>query len=520
MRRPNGLPFQTTGIARPAPQGGPLVLKASSPAAGIDKRTLMMLLDRGREAHRQGDLKTAVRCFNDVLKVMPDQADAHFGIAMIELDVNRPRRAAEHIEKALRRGSHIPAVQFLASKICMENAELAKAAMHIKKVLELQPESDAGFNQLALIMEQAGRLDESRDIARAAIARNPDNAGAIACLARSMKFNGDEPEIAIMEKARERATDTSKIKLISYALGKIYNDCNNHDAAFANYEKANSLVTSAEQNYKNFVQTVNETKALFTGIKSRLSDGAGNRSEAPVFIVGMPRSGTTLTEQILAAHPAIVGVGEQDAIRRILTNLDVREGRRDGHFAALERADATERAALGETYLNSMRRFGAADRYVDKMPHNFMQVGFIRLIFPHARIVHCLRNPIDTCLSCFMSPLNDVHAYAKDLRTLGLYYREYHALMAFWRDDMGIEMFEMPYEETVADVENRARALVAFTGMPWDEKCLSFHQAESRVTTISKWQVRQPVYTSSVLRWKAYERHLGPLIEALGDLAQ
>jgi hypothetical protein len=246
----------------------------------------------------------------------------------------------------------------------------------------------------------------------------------------------------------------------------------------------------------------------------------GDPSELPVFIVGMPRSGTSLVEQVLAGHGAVHGGGEltllSDAWRRHLGPrfaVDFAAG-----VAAMP--DAELRAVAGE-YLAGLRALAPrASRVTDKMPSNFMQLGLIHALFPGARIVHCRRDPVDTCVSCFTNLFRNGQLFSYDLKELGEFYRLYAEQMEYWRGVLPAgTMLELDYEELVQDLESGARRLVAHCGLAWDPACLDFHTAERAVQTASAWQVRQPVYRSSVQRGRRYADELGPLLEALGSLA-
>jgi hypothetical protein len=241
----------------------------------------------------------------------------------------------------------------------------------------------------------------------------------------------------------------------------------------------------------------------------------GSPSDVPVFIVGMQRSGTTLTEQIAASHPQVYGAGELEHIRRIAGMIKI--GRPESTVRQLTSADSL---ALAGDYLRKVREIGGdALRIVDKMPHNFQYLGLIAILFPKARIIHCTRDPMDNCVSCFTQSFTGHHGYNTDLRQLGLYYREYRRLMDHWRRVLPIPMLEIDYEEMVADQETQSRRLIDFLGLDWDPACLNFHETDRSVQTASRWQVRQPIYKTSVKRWKDYEKHLGPLKKALGELA-
>jgi len=244
----------------------------------------------------------------------------------------------------------------------------------------------------------------------------------------------------------------------------------------------------------------------------------GSPSERPVFIVGMPRSGTSLTEQILSSHPSVTGAGELSFMHTIANRMFYSLGT-GAVFTDQIRAITPERAkALAAEYLGKVEFFSTtAARVTDKMPHNFRLVGLIALLFPNARIVFCRRDAMDNCFSIYSNALNDFHSYGSDLTTLGAYYREHIRLMAHWQAVLPGRIFEMRYEALVGDLEGQSRRLVDFIGLDWDPAVLNFFESDRQVSTISKWQVRQPIYKTSVARWKPFEAQLEPLRAALED---
>jgi hypothetical protein len=269
--------------------------------------------------------------------------------------------------------------------------------------------------------------------------------------------------------------------------------------------------------YKEFVDRMIATfdRAFFA---SRM--GFGHASDIPVFVIGMPRSGTTLTEQILASHPRIWGAGERSDFGDILKEMQFDAIRSPNFPQSIRGVPAKSIREVGSRYVGSIGRgAGKALRVVNKMPHNFEYLGLIALALSKAKIIHCRRDPLDNCLSCFMQSFNESHAYNRDLETLGLYYRQYHRLMEHWKAVLPAKIFDLPYEDMVAQQETMSRALIEFVGLEWDDACLAFHDTERSVSTPSRWQVRQPIYKSSLKAWRAYEKHLAPLKEALGDLA-
>jgi hypothetical protein len=234
-------------------------------------------------------------------------------------------------------------------------------------------------------------------------------------------------------------------------------------------------------------------------------------SSRPIFVVGMPRSGTSLVEQILASHPAIHGAGELSHIQKLANLL--------GDFpASIAEAAPADLASLGISYLEAIAPLGAGQRHVvDKMPANIFYAGLIRLILPEARIIHCRRDPVDTCLSCYSKLFTKGQLFSYDQAELGRYHRDYQSLAAHWRAVLpATHFYEVDYEAVVADLESEARRMLDFLGLPWDPACLEFYRTERPVRTASVNQVRQPLYRSSAGRWRRHEQNLQRLLDALG----
>jgi hypothetical protein len=249
----------------------------------------------------------------------------------------------------------------------------------------------------------------------------------------------------------------------------------------------------------------------FTPEAMQALQGSGDPSELPVFVVGMPRSGSTLVEQILAAHPKVLGAGE-------LGDFGVAAAGGYAHSSRTAFALTAEGVrGIGARYAQKLRTLAPqAERIADKQPANFMFVGLIHLALPRARIVHVRRDPRDTCLSCYAQALTSAIPYSGDLGELGRYYRAYEKLMAHWRAVLPPgAMLEIDYEDIVGDFATQARRLVEFCGLEWDERCLDFHTVERPVFTASAYQVRRPLYAGSIGRWRHYQEWLGPLFEAL-----
>ena len=350
-----------------------------------------------------------------------------------------------------------------------------------------------------MTLEYLGRLDEAAASYRAALHIYPTYGDAHRNLGTINTYQAGDPHIAAMVAALDDpATATSNLLNLQSALAKAYGGLGEFGKAFACLNACNSLrsetisYTTADRD-----RDVEQTITTFTpALLSR--SGGSCESELPVFIVSMPRSGSSLVEKILASHPQIHGAGERRDIGRIAATL-----------VSIADADTKDLEALGQTYIDAIRHDDAA-RIIDKAPGNFERLGLIHLMLPKARIIHCHRNPMDTCLSCFKTLFQEGNGYSYDLTELGHYYRAYERLVDHWRAALPRTILDVRYE----DVETMARRLMDFCGLPWDDACVSFHETERPVHTASVAQVRKPIYKSSLGRWRLYERHLGDLVDA------
>jgi hypothetical protein len=330
--------------------------------------------------------------------------------------------------------------------------------------------------------------------------------------ARTVAEAADDPRLPAEDRCR-----------ISFAIARTHDRANRYGEAFEYGRRANDLRREIDgraglvYDPAAFARRIDQLIALFTPEYFARVRGFGTDAETPVFVVGMMRSGTTLVEQILASHPRAFGAGELSDLVRLLAALPARLRTTTEFPACVNLLDeSTARVVAGE-YVQRLRALGgAADRVVDKMPTNYLWLGFIATFFPNARIIHCRRDPVDTCLSCFFQDFASPHPYTSDLRHMGHYYRQYERLMAHWATVLPVRVFELNYEELTTDQEAVSRRMVEYCGLPWDDRCLRFNENKRVVRTASALQVRRPMYTSSVGRWKRYEPFLGPLLEEMG----
>jgi len=353
------------------------------------------------------------------------------------------------------------------------------------------------------------------------LAGKPDDIAARIHLVQNDKVSADDEHFAALRAAEKKMAEFSDNRRLSlhFALGKCYDDIKDYGQAFPHY-LAGCRIKRAKLGYdpaaaaRQFVELQEIFSKDFIG---RLR-GSGDPSAMPIFVLGMPRSGTTLTEQILASHPDVFGAGELPDLLRI--------AHRKTHPATtsfpdnLRYLDSATLNAWGAEYVAAVQQRAPTEKHItDKMPANFFAVPLIHLMLPNAKIIHVNRNPVDTCLSCFTRLFHRKQEHTYDLAELGRYYADYARLMDHWRKVLPADAFlDIRYEDIVADQEKEARRLLDWCGLEWNPACLDFHQTKRQIRTASVTQVRQPIYSTSVERWRKYEKFLGPLLKELGDL--
>ena len=334
------------------------------------------------------------------------------------------------------------------------------------------------------------------------------------------RFNECDQAVSLMEKVLAKPDLIEGLKRgLLFTLGKLKDRLGDYDAAFACAKQANEL-KPYHYNHAQYIESVDRLlDPAITGLATQAPLPVTRTYTArPVFIVGMPRSGTSLVEQIIATHPQVYGGGERHIIPSIARNLPAWLGNIAEYPECLCQDALTP--AVVERILESYTLFGETLptdtlAMTDKMPENFQHLVLIRMLFPDSRIIHCVRDPRDTCLSCYFQQFTGYHDYAYDLNDLGRHYREYQRLMTHYRDVTGIPMLEVKYEELVNDTEKVSRQMIEYCGLDWDDRCLKYYESDRITRTASYNQVREPIYSRSVNRWKHYEKHLQPLIEAL-----
>ena len=483
----------------------------------------------------------AIACYEAALAHDPRYASAYFNLGRALLHMNDLVRAEHCLRQAAALAPGDAQVRARLARALVELGRQEEALAETLRSIELDPGSAEIRNDAGVVRSTVGDFDAAREAFRTALALDPGFAKAALNLAKSKRFTGerDEDEDRIRAAAEHGAADRATQRDLHLALGKVHDDRGEWEAAFAHYERANRpFAEAAARQADEWLALMDRMRAVFDADWFAARPPAAEADATPVFVVGMPRSGTTLVEQCLAAHPAAHGGGELSAILRLTAEAGARAGAvadplrtgvpsvnavtRPGAAGAypecVRALAAADLAALGRRYLDHLRTIAPeAARVTDKLPGNYLHLGFIATILPGAKIVHCRRDPLDNAISLYFTDFMVGHEYSNDLRTIGRQIRGMRALMAHWEAVLGERLLTLDYEAVVADPEPLVRRMVAHVGLDWDDACLSPHEVAGTVRTASAWQVRQPVYRRSAGRARAYDRFLAPLREGLGE---
>jgi tetratricopeptide (TPR) repeat protein len=433
--------------------------------------------------------------------------------------IDDARRAFCRAERACR--EIVAAAPALARAHYLRGVALAALGRHeeagdsYRRAVALAPGDAWSWNALGNTAKALGKLREARESLERAVALAPENGWFHRDLVDGKQVKEDDPQVAVMEALDRQPTlpEGQRVPL-HFALGKAYADLGRHEDAFGQWRAAHALQSrTTPYDERMTLGLFRQIAAVFTPELIRQHRGAGHPSATPLFVLGMPRSGTTLVEQILSSHPAVFGAGESP-------DLPVEVGRLGGNHPFTEKVSAMTGADfhdLGTRYVARLAANApAAARITDKMPSNFLFVGLIHLALPQARIIHVRRDPLDTCFSCYANFFQDA-PQTHDLASLGRYYRAYAALMAHWRRVIPEgALLEIGYEKLVRDIEGGARRILAHCGLEWHASCLDFAANRRAVSTLSASQVREPVHQRAIGRAQPYMRFLRPLADALG----
>lgn len=510
---------------------------------------------KGLELQRQGNLEAAEKIYRDVLIRNPHDVDALRLLASIAMRVQQWGDAEVLLKRALELAPDFIQGWMDLGLAQQEQDKLADAEQTFRRATRLEPRRAQPWVALATTLAMGGRHEEALQAYEEALARDEFNAYALTGLGHVLKtigeqeraiasyrkctayhpdhgeahwslanlktFRFDDSEIASM-RTRLASGDLAiepRVNLL-FALATALEGRGEFDEAWDFFRQGNELRRKREAYDPVQTELIHDQLVdVFNEEFLRQRAGRGHPSRAPIFIVGLPRSGSTLIEQILASHSEVEGTHELPELSQVARSTVRSRGDRRSYPLTVRDLSDRQLVDLGQLYLDrSLRHRRGAPRFTDKMPNNFPHVGFLSLILPQAKIINARRHPLDSCLGSYKQLFGRGQPFTYDLNELGEYYLQYQRMMNHWHEVLPGHVLDLQYEDLVADLEGNVRRLLEFCELPWEDSCLRFHENPRAVRTASSEQVRQPIYSSATHRWRNYEQHLGPLIEVLEPL--
>jgi Flp pilus assembly protein TadD len=506
--------------------------------------TIHLLLEQGNMRFRQGAYVEALACYEEVVALNPRDADALNNIGAAFFQLARYGEAEGYLRRAIAIRPDYPDAHSNLGAVQRARGDLCSAEDSLRRALKLNPRMVSARSLLGLILAVRGRVPDARTQLEKALSLVPGDTDALLCMGHLATIEGRFEEArALFERTLEisprmpaawaalvrirkmTASDSAWLEAaeriaasgvtpaeeadLRFAIGKYFDDLGDFKRAFRSYKRGNELIKATSGTYDRVSRErfVEDLIRVYTSEAISLVREGISSSSKPILVVGMPRSGTSLAEQIIASHPLVAGAGEvgfwNQALRK--HEADIRQG--------LLSESIRKRLAAG--YLRALENHtNDTLRIVDKTPVNCDYLGMIHSVFPSARFIYMQRNPADTCLSCYFQLFSSAHIYSTDLSDLAHYYRQHERLMIHWRNVLPAgSILEVPYAELVTDQELWTRKILDFVGLEWHQSCLDFHASKRPVATASNWQVRQRIYRHSLERWRNYEKFIGPLLE-------
>ena len=490
-------------------------LQQQYPAQGDVNHALALVLVR------QGKDGEALLFAKGAVKAEPRNAAYLVNLGRLYLKYEVVEDALPLIEKALRYDPSLYEAPQAMGEFFHQIGNGHRAAAYLKQALALGPSGQRHQIEMQLVevLTSLGQTDEAERLLEPLTAIGRFRVEALVQLAGLRKHTIESSIFGLLQQELEGGSPSPEASAsLHNAIGRIYENSGEYGKAFGHFRKSKEFLKK-EFDFEALKQTVDSVIEDFNQDTLKEFEGYGDPSRLPVFVVGMPRSGTTLTEQIIAAHSKAAGVGELERIGRMRKGLS--SGTSTAQMLEAMRAGGSTRVRLmTDSYLGLLKFLApTAKRVVDKMPQNFLRLGFIALLFPNARIIHCQRDPADTFVSAFQNMMLPNHSYSYSPEGFARYYKEYDRLMKHWSLVLPGRIFNLRYEDMVANQETKTRELLEFLHLPWDSRCLRFHETATAVKTFSKQQVRSPVNRNSIGRWRNYEEQLRPLLEILAGKA-
>ena len=513
-------------------------------------------LVRGLGLQRMGNVREAEKIYRDVLLKDPSNVDALRLLAGVAMRAKQWGDAEALLERALEIAPDFSQGWMDLGLARQEQDKTTGAIEAFKRVIQLKPQVPNGYVSVGTVKAMTGQHDEAMEMFSKALEFDPANFGALSGMGHVLKtvgnqddaiasyrkciesnpdhgetwwsmanlktFRFDDEDIKVMQTrvARESLLEEQKTNF-HFALGKAFEDKKDYDKAFEHYALGNK--NRRERETYDPVQTADlHDQFIQVFSKNFIAErsGAGSDSNAPILIVGLPRSGSTLIEQILASHPEVEGTHELPDLGRVARATGANREDRTVYPRVLPLLEDYEFKEMGEDYLRRTKRHRHTElpRFTDKLPNNFVHIGFLSLVLPNAKIINAKRHPLDSCLGSFKQLFARGQPFTYDQFELGEFYMEYQRLMDHWHEVLPGKVLDVQYEDVVDDLETQVRRILEYCELPWDDACLRFYETDRAVKTASSEQVRQPIYSTAKHKWRSYEAHLAPMIDVLEPL--
>jgi tetratricopeptide (TPR) repeat protein len=476
----------------------------------------------GNLLHSRKKLKDALACYKRCCELLSDNAVCYHNYGSCLHEIGNSVEGEKQLIRAVALNPEYSEALIQLGVIRRSIGDTKGAASALHEALRLEPTSCTSHRIMGLVLKDQGKMNAARESLRKGLEYSPDDAITRYLLTRYKKYTSiDDPDITTLHALLGKAELTNEnATFLHFGLGKIYDDLAMHKEAFHHYHLGNRL--KRDSFGVGWISTGIELKRYHKvfqpSLFRRFAQPANTVfSELPVFIVGMPRSGTTLVEQICTSHSLVHGKGELEKITQLIHNLPKQCKGKAAYPECLITASPSLMHSLAEKYITELKAGVPEEttRIIDKMPSNFQELGLITILFPGARLIHCVRDPLDTCLSNYFQKFEEGNECSYDMETISLYYRKYKERMHHWETVLPGTIHTVQYESLVAHPEKETKSVIDFLGLEWEEACLNFHKTKRSVQTSSDWQVRQPIYKQSVARWKHYEPYIGELVKGL-----
>jgi tetratricopeptide (TPR) repeat protein len=475
----------------------------------------------GNLLYGQGQNAEAIQRYLRVLQFSPRHAETHNNLGNVLLRIGQHERAIAHYQTAIEINPAYADAYGNLGNAFLELNRLEESIVQNRRALELKPQRFGSYNNLGVALQALGRFEEAQEAFERAIELAPQEASVHLNLANMERFKPDDRRLPALRRLLDGVDSLDNERKIAarFAMGKALSDLKRHDEAFVELNEANALKRKQiDYDEGQRLAMYEKIKTIFTRDLVSSRSEYGDKSWSPIFIVGMPRSGTTLMEQVLASHSKVFGAGELETFKEMVIEAVNSQAIFPAYPELVGSLSSDTIRKIGQTYTSRVRALAPeAEHVVDKMPLNFAFVGLIHMALPNARFIHTRRDPLDTCVSCYSLLFTGNQPFAYDLAELGRYHRACERVMEHWHQVLPPgTLIDVRYEDLVDNLEGASREALRHCGLEWEDACLNFHDTERTVRTASLMQVRKPIYRSAMGGWRRYARHLKPLADALG----